>query len=342
VNQPVNVITGATGLVGSHIAELLCQRGAPVRALVRPQSDTSFLKTLPVEIVPADLQNLRATPRALENAGDVYHCAAFVRDWGSWPEYEEGTVDLTRRVLAATREAGAGRFVHISSISVFGNPPESAGQITEDMPTGKYLWRGDNYGQSKVQAEEVVRGDQNFVILRPSWIYGPRDFVSIPRVVDALRRGRVKLIGGGENRLNLVNVRDVARGIVTAAELPAARGQSYNLCSPGEITQKEFFELLADEMHLPRPRRRVPFRIAWRVASILEAVFRAAGSKSPPPFTRRAILLLSRPTRFSTAKAERDLDWRPEIPVRQGLQEVVQWLKAQPNAINPALKRVSA
>ena len=153
----LNIVTGAGGLVGSHIVELLCERGAAVRALVRPSTDTSFLQTLPVEIVVADLHDLRKTRRALENAGTVFHCAAFVRDWGTWDEFYQGTVETTRRIVDACRDAGAGRLVHVSSISVFGNPPESAGQITEDSPIGQYLWPGDYYGRSKILAEEIVR-----------------------------------------------------------------------------------------------------------------------------------------------------------------------------------------
>ena len=193
------------------------------------------------------------------------------------------------------------------------------------MPTGEHLWPGDHYGRSKILAEEAVREYDDHVILRPSWIYGRRDMVSIPRVLDALRRRRVKLIGNGDNLLNLLNARDVARGIVLAAESPQARQQAYNLCSRGEMTQREFFEFLADQTGLPRPRRRVPFRVAWTAAGVLESLFRLVGSKSPPPFTRRAILMLSRPIRFSIAKAERELAWRPEIPIREGLKEALQW-----------------
>jgi nucleoside-diphosphate-sugar epimerase len=324
----VNVITGAAGLVGSHIAEELCKRGVPVRALVREKSDTRFLKTLPIEIVPADLRDLRKTPRALENAGAVYHCAAFVRDWGPWPDFYDGTVELTQRVVDACREAGAGRFLHVSSISVYGNPPESAGQITEDTPTDQYLWPGDHYGRSKVLAEEVVRTYPDHVILRPSWIYGRRDLVSLPRLIDALRTRKIKLIGGGKNMLNLVNARDVARGIVLAASSPQARGQAYHLCNRGEITQREFFALLANRLDLPPVKRRVPFKVAWMAARMLEFVYRTAGAKAPPPVTRRALLLLSRPTRFSIDKAERELGWRPEIPVRDGLEEALQELKS--------------
>ncbi len=325
----VNVITGAAGLVGSHIAEQLCKSGAPVRALVRERTDTRFLKTLPVEIVPADLCDLRKTPRALENAGTVYHCAAYVRDWGTWPEFYAGTVELTRRVVEVCGDAGAGRFVHVSSISVYGNPPESAGQITENTPANQHLWPGDHYGRSKVLAEEVVRTCDDYVIVRPSWIYGRRDLVSIPRVIEALRTRKVKLIGSGDNMLNLVNARDVARGIVLAANSPQARGQAYHLCNRGEITQREFFALLSDRLSLSPVKRRVPIGLAWNVARFLELVYRTVGAKSPPPVTRRALLLLSRPTRFSIEKAERELCWHPEIPVREGLEDVLVWLQSK-------------
>lgn len=321
----VSVITGATGLLGSHVAEQLCRRGEPVRALVRPGSDTRFLQTLHVELVVADLHDLRRTPAALENTGTVYHCAAFVRDWGAWQEFYDGTVALARHVLDACRAAGAGRFVHVSSISVYGKPPESAAEITEDTPIGQHLWRGDFYGCSKVQAEEAVREYEDHVIVRPSWIYGRRDLVSLPRVIDALRRRKARIIGSGENLLNMVSAVDVARGMVAAGTAPNAKGQAYNLCSRGEITQRELFDFFSQRLDLPPAGRRVPFRLAWRAATALELLFYALGRKTPPPFTRRALLMLSRPTRFSIAKAQRDLGWQPKVPVREGLEEAIQW-----------------
>jgi nucleoside-diphosphate-sugar epimerase len=340
----VSIITGATGLLGSHIAEHLCERGGPVRALVRPQSDTRFLQTLPVELVTADLNNLQRTPRALDDAGNVYHCAAYVSDWGTWQQYYDGTVEITRHLVEACRNAVAGRFVHVSSISVFGNPPESAGEITEQTPTGRYLWSGDHYGRSKILAEEVIRTYADHVIIRPSWIYGRRDLVSLPRVIRALRQRRARIIGSGENLLNLVSAVDVARGAVLAAESPHAARRVYHLCSPGEISQRKFFEFLSARLDVPPAGRRVPFRLAWGVATWLEFLFRVAHSKSPPPFTRRALLMLSRPTLFSIAKAERELGWRAEVPVRDGLEDAVRWFitvaeSAPPHEVDARDKR---
>jgi nucleoside-diphosphate-sugar epimerase len=326
MSEKVNIITGATGLLGSHVAEQLCDRGVPVRALVRAHSDVQFLRTLPVEIVVTDLRELRRHPVALEDAGTIYHCAAFVRDWGSWQEFRDGTVEVTRSFVNACRMTGAGRFVHVSSISVYGNPPGSTGTITEETPTGHYLWPGDYYGRSKIEAEKVVRDYPDHVIIRPSWIYGRRDLVSLPRVIQALQERRARIIGHGDNLLNLVSAVDVARGIIMAAESSAARGQVYHLCSRGEMTQREFFDHVADRLDLPRVKGRVPFRIAWRAASILESIFRAIGRRTPP-FTRRALLMLSRPTRFSINKADRDLGWWPEVPVREGLDDALAWFK---------------
>src|SRR5207237_832237 len=123
--------------------------------------------------------------------------------------------------------------------------------ITEESPIGRHLWRGDYYGRSKLLAEELVREYHDHVILRPSWIYGPRDVSSIPRVINALRRRRAVLIGRGDNLLNLVHAGDVARGVIAAAQSPTARGEVYHLCSPGEITQREFFDFLSERLSLP-------------------------------------------------------------------------------------------
>jgi len=325
----VSIITGATGLVGSHIAQQLCQTGESVRALVRSTSNTRFLQNLPVEIVVTDLHKLHHNIAALDDAGTIYHCAAFVRDWGTWQEFYEGTVETTRQLVEACRLVGAGRFLHVSSVSVFGNPPLSAGLITEDSPTGKYLWRGDYYGRAKILAEEIVRTYDDYVIARPSWIYGPRDSNSLPRIIAALRRQRVKLIGPGDNLLNLVHAADVARGVILAARSPEACRKVFHFCSPGEITQRDFFDLLSDHLGLPRVGQHVPFGLAWYAASALEFLYRIAGSKSPPPVTRRAILMLSRPIRFSITKAENELGWRPSITAVEGIAEALDWAKKQ-------------
>src|SRR5205823_14416651 len=91
----LNVVTGATGLLGSHVAEQLIRRGERVRAMVRPSSDTTLLRSLGVELVTGDLLDAAAVRQALTGAGVVYHCAARVGDWGAWAQFRADVIDTT-------------------------------------------------------------------------------------------------------------------------------------------------------------------------------------------------------------------------------------------------------
>ncbi|MGL4550770.1 MAG: NAD-dependent epimerase/dehydratase family protein, partial [Gemmataceae bacterium] len=185
----LHVVTGATGLLGSHVAELLRKRGERVRALVRASSDTAFLRSLGVELAEGDLENAAALPAAVDGADVVYHCAARVGDWGPWPLFQKAVIEATGNLLVACQAAGVGRFLHVSSINVYGHLPPREGRIAEDEPLGQNLWLWDHYCRAKIEAEGLVRAyPRPWTIVRPSWMYGPRDRTSLPRVVTAIRR----------------------------------------------------------------------------------------------------------------------------------------------------------
>ncbi len=324
----LNVLTGATGLLGSHIAEQLRQRGERVRALVRPTSDTTFLRSLGVELVVGELSEPESLPCAVEGADVVYHCAARVGDWGPWRAFQREVIDATANLLDACRRAGVGRFVHTSSIIVYGRPRMRHGQFAEDEPLGQNPWLWDYYCQAKVRAEELCRQYPGaLTILRPSWIYGPRDRTTLPRVLKALDAGRVAILGSGENLLNIVYAGDVADGAIRAATHPKAVGQAYNLSSGGEVTQREFLDLLADTLGRPRIRRHISYRLAFWGGWLSEVIGRLIRIRRPPHLTRYAVALIGRSTRYSTAKAREQLGWQPSTRVRDGLRRAIDWYK---------------
>src|SRR5205085_5431083 len=117
----LNVVTGATGLLGSHIALALTERGEQVRALARSDRNTEFLRHLGVELVHADLLQPDSLQAAVAGADVVYHCAARVGNWGTWKQFREDIVDSTGNLLAASARAGVGRFLHVSSLSAYGH-----------------------------------------------------------------------------------------------------------------------------------------------------------------------------------------------------------------------------
>jgi nucleoside-diphosphate-sugar epimerase len=322
----LNLITGATGLLGSHLAELLTERGERVRALVRPTSDTAFLRSLGVELVEGDLGEPATLPRAVDGADVVYHCAARVGDWGPWSAFQREVLDATRNLLDACHTARVGRFLHVSSITVYGRPRPRPGGFTEDEPLGQNLGIWDYYCRAKIAAEELVRQYPGaWTIVRPSWIYGPRDRTTFPRVLKAVQAGRAAVVGRGDNLLNVVYAADVADGAVRAANHPGAAGRAYNLGSAGEVTQRQFLDLFTDAVGRPRVRVRFPYRVAYWGGFLAEAVGRAIRLRRPPHFTRYVVSLIGRPTNFSSVRARRELGWEPRVPAAEGLRRTLEW-----------------
>lgn len=337
--EKINLVTGATGQLGSHIVEQLRGSGESVRALVRPGSDRSFLQQHNVEIVEADLRDAEAVNKAAHGATIVYHCAAKVSDWGPWSAFEEEAVTATRNVVAACRAGNIGRLLHVSSISVYGHPKLQPNEkILEDARLGQRFWTWDYYPRAKLLAEVIAREYPFTTVVRPSWIYGPRDRVSMPRVIPALLQTRVPILGRGDNYLNIIYAGDVAAGAIRAANHPDSIGQAYNLCSEGELTQIDMINTLTDALGLPRVTKHVPYGLAIRWAFVQEAFARLLGRKKPPTITRRAIYLIGRSTQFSTEKARTQLGWRPQVDIREGVRRTLEWFVTLPEWRHLAIK----
>jgi nucleoside-diphosphate-sugar epimerase len=335
----LNLVTGATGLLGSHIAEQLVARGEGVRALVRPSSDTAFLRRLGVELAVGDLADGASLLRAVRGADCVYHCAAKVGDWGPWRLFREQIIDATRNLLQACRTEGVGRVLHVSSIIVYGHPSIRGERFTEDEPLGQRLWVWDYYCRAKVAAERLYRDyPGEWTVVRPSWIYGPRDRTTLPRVFKALEARRVALIGRGDNLLNIVYAGDVAEGAILAASSRRATGRAYNLSSEGEITQRQFLDLLTDTLERPRVARRFPYWMAFYGGFLAEALGRAIRLRRPPHFTRYAVALIGRSTRFSIERARTELGWAPKVRIAEGLRRTLDWYYGQTGQPTPAMR----
>ncbi len=332
----IHFVTGATGLLGSHIAEQLVQQGEKIRALVRPASDTRFLKSLGVELCEGDLSNLSTLRRGIQGASVVYHTAAKVGDWGTWEEHRRDSIEGTRNILEACLAEKVGRLLYISSISAYGHVKNSGRPITEEDPLGSKFWVWDYYTKAKVEAERLVweyhhRTGLPVTVIRPSWIYGPRDRTSIFRLAHSLEIGRVRILGSGENRLSTVYAGNVAEACLIAARRPEAIGQAYNVSNDGAITQKEFMGLFADALGVQQPKRHVPFPVAFLAAFLIEATYRMLHIRQPPFVTRYASWLIGRHTFYSTEKAQRELGWKPRLGYPEAIRKTVGWYKSLPS-----------
>ena len=152
------LVTGATGLLGSHLAERLDGAGRPRARPGPPRSRTEYLESLGVEIVRGDLTDPRDCDAATAGVAQVYHCAAKVGDWGTWPEFQRGCMDATRTLAEAAGRAGVDRFLHISSTSAYGHPADRQRPVDESEPLGQNIWFMDYYTRSKVDCERILWG----------------------------------------------------------------------------------------------------------------------------------------------------------------------------------------
>jgi dihydroflavonol-4-reductase len=219
-------LTGATGFLGSHIADCLLAAGRQVRCSVRPTSSLRWLEGKPLQTVETDLLDPASCRAFLDGCTAVIHCAGVVSATDE-PTYRQGNVETTRVLLETAAEMWAGQeagdrcFVLVSSLAAFG-PAGLARPATEDQPCAPIT----AYGRSKLAAENLIGGRTwpfRTTILRPPGLYGPRDGDFLP-LFRAASRGFTARIGRRMEGLSLVDGRDAAAAAVALLTTPGARG----------------------------------------------------------------------------------------------------------------------
>lgn len=327
------LITGATGFVGSHVADGAKARGFAVRALARPTADLTHLKALGAEIVPGDVTDPDAVRRAVAGIDVVVHAAAKVGDWGPVDEYRRVNVGGLRNLLEAVKGTPVRRFVHVSSLGVYAARHHFGTDEAEPLPESQI----DGYTQSKVEAEKLAleyvrRENVPVTILRPGFVYGPRDRTVLPRLADRLRERTVVYIARGRYALNTTYVGNLADAVFLAAENPAAVGEVFNLTDGEFVSKRRFFETIADGLGLPRPRGSVPVFVARVMANWREGVFRRKNKPHPPRITQASLKFAGLNLDFSIAKARTVLGYTPRVGFDEGMRAALDWYKSQRHA----------
>ena len=314
-------ITGATGLVGSHAVEEALKRGHRVRALVRPTSDTRWLDQWGVETLTGDLEDARALEAGAAGADWIFNCAAKVGDWGTLAEFRRLNVDALRYLLDAALAAKVERLVHVSSLGVY----EGRDHFGTDETVAPAANSLDAYTRSKTEAEALVldyhksRGLQA-AIVRPGFIYGERDRTVLPKLLDALRRGRFFYFGSGDQVLNCIYVKNLVDGIFRAVIEPAAIGAVFNLTDGQQITKKQFVGRVAELAGLKPPTRRLPLGLARFLAAVFESGAKLRGAKNPPLINKARFKFLGLNLDYSIEKARRVLGYQPPFTFDEGIE----------------------
>lgn len=326
----ITLVTGATGFVGSHVADALAAEGKRIRALARPSADLSHLQSLGAEIILGEFTDPAAVVQAVDGVDTVIHCAAKVGDWGPVEEYRAVNVDGLRTLLEAVRGKPLKRFVHVSSLGVYEARHHHGTDETEPLPANHI----DGYTQSKVECEKLAleyqrKYDIPLTIVRPGFIYGPRDRNVLPRLAERLRKRDVVYIARGKYALNTTYVGNLVDAIFLAAESPKAIGEVFNITDGEFISKRQFFESIADGLNLSRPLASVPLWLAKILARWRESVFRRKGKPNPPRVTQATVKFAGLNLDFSIAKARTVLGYEPAVRFQDGMALAIAWYKAQ-------------
>ena len=317
------LVTGGTGFVGANLVRELLADGHTVRVLARRGGDRRALEGASVQIVEGDLLDAASLRTAVAGARHVYHVAADYRLWA--PDLRvlyRANVDGTRHLLAAAAEAGAERIVYTSTVGAVGIPKDGTpGDETTAVSLADMVgaYKASKFLAERVADEFAARGAP-VVIVNPSAPIGPWDVKPTPTgqmIVDFLDG---KMIGSVDTGLNIVHVRDVARGHILAAQKGRV-GERYIL-GHRNLSLLEIFRMLSALTGVPAPRFRVPYAVAWLAAVGMEGLSRLTGR--PPQVPLTAVRMARKRMYFSAEKAIRELGL-PQTSAETALADAVGW-----------------
>lgn len=324
------LVTGATGLVGSHVAEEARRRGVPTRALVRAGSVPGGLEEWGVESATGELTDADSLRRAVEDVTAIVHCAAKVGDWGPVDEYRAVNVRGLEALLDAAESTGRlRRFVHVSSLGVYAARDHHGTDETEPPSTSGI----DGYTLSKVEAERLVlkhvaERKLPATVLRPGFVYGPRDRTVLPRLLLRLREGKFAYLGDGTKLMNNTFVGNLVEAVFAAFEKDAAVGQVYNIRDGRAVSKREFMETICGLCGYPKPTKHVPLGLAKVLARVMEGTYRLLGRTEAPLLSGARIKFLGLNLDYAIDKARRELRYDPAVDFAEGMQRTIDWFRA--------------
>jgi len=300
-------VTGATGFVGRAVCAVLANERHEVTVLALPDENVTELSG--ARVLRGDLTISDSIRGALHGMDAVVHLAGVVGYGVPWSVCQAVNIEGTRHIAAEAVAAGVRRFVHMSSVSVYGRVPGV--RLDERSPMREI---GDPYGDTKIAAERLLndlssRGELDLTVLRPTVIYGSGDRLFLPKLVDNLRNG-ARIIGRGDHPVDLVHVDDVAAFIVAILSDASTFGQTVNLNDPANPTWKELLTLVAEAIGVPAPTSHVPYAVALGLAGMMELASRFTGR--PPRLTRYGVRVVGRRYHYVTERALA-LGFRPSI-----------------------------
>jgi nucleoside-diphosphate-sugar epimerase len=319
-------VTGATGFVGSHVADLLLERGFEVRCAVRASSSLQWLDGKPLELVKTDFNSIDSIKSAIKDCDYIFHVGGSVAA-RNLEEFMHSNRDTTRNLLTACEQSlpNLKRFVYVSSQTAVGPSPSADHPLDETAECHPIT----AYGKSKFAAEQEVHkfaGRIPFTIIRPPAVYGPRD-PNMLQIFQIVNKGLATLIGFNKKFVSLVHSDDLVRGICDCITTDKTIGETYFVSSEEFYTWGSTMDIIKNAAGRKFVfKLHVPHSVVMTAAFFSEFFGRFA--KKPPIFN------LDKGRDFiqsywicSVEKAKRDFNYKQNVSLERGMNETINWYK---------------
>jgi nucleoside-diphosphate-sugar epimerase len=328
------VVTGGGGFLGSCIARKLHARGDQVTVLGRRRY--AHLDHSGIESIACDIRDKAGVSLALKECDTVFHTAALPGVWGDYEKYHSINFEGTLHVIEACRENAVQKLIFTSSPSVvFGESDLENADESVPYPAS-YLC---HYPETKAQAEQLVIEANEIdglstVALRPHLIWGVGDPHLVPRIVNRAMKGKLVQVGDGRNRVDIIHVENAAHAHIQACDALApdskVAGQCYFISDDEPVNLWDWINDLLRALDYPIVEKAVSYKTACLVGTGLETIYRVLKIKKEPPMTRFVAAQLATSHYFNIAKAKRDFGYRPVIGQKEGMEAMVNHLRAHP------------
>lgn len=326
------LVTGGGGFLGRYVVKKLLAKGYAVRVLGR--SEQPDLKEAGVDVIQGDIRDAKIVRAASRGVDVIQHIAAKAGVWGSWDDYYQINVVGTRNVLNACKELGTQRLIYTSTPSVVFNGEALQG-VNETQPYGEN-WLC-HYAHTKMIAEKEVLSANDpagtglrTIALRPHLIWGVGDNHLIPRVIERARLGKLRIVGDGTNKVDIVHVENAADAQIraqVALEREEGCGRPYFISQGEPVVLWDWINDLLQRLGIPKVEKQISLPTAYRVGAVMEGIWKTFRLKGEPPMTRFVATELAKDHYFDISAAKQNLGYQPSVYTEQGMEELVAHLK---------------
>lgn len=327
------VVTGASGFLGGRTVKFMAKHFCNHQIIATSRRDnraSEFIENQ-CEFIAGDLVNAEFCDQLTKNTEIVVHCAALSAPFGKYASFYQSNFIATKTLLDSSIKNGVKKFIFISTPSIYFNFKDRFTIKESDIIPSPLV---NHYAATKLLAEHyVLNANEKGILtiaLRPRAIIGAEDTVIFPRILEAYKKNRLKIIGNGKNYCDFTCVRNVIEAIICSINAPSSSyGQAYNITDGNPVPFWETLNYALSSLNLTPPSARVHLSIALFVAGITEMKSKLFLNSKEPSITKYGVGILAKSMTLDISKAKKNLNYVPIMNTHEGINEYIKWHKTQ-------------